>query len=157
MGVLLSVVDAGAATQQWTFESTNAFMRIVPDSKGGCAIIVGQITGPPYPGKLLWFDRAGVIKYQTGISNIQYGTAIECTEKRLVFIDQRPDPEVNLVDETGTVTKIPSAAGTVNAASGGTIPFVFLRNAVVDDKKGFFLVISTTNGVTNTLVRYNNK
>jgi len=126
-------------TEQWTFGSTNSIMRIVPDSKGGCAIIVGQMTGPPYPGRLIWFDREGGIKYQTGISNIQYGAAIECTEKQLVFIDNRPDPEVRLVDETGTETKIPSAAGTVNTASVGTIPFVLLRNDVVDDKKGFFL------------------
>jgi len=61
------------------------------------------------------------------------------------------------VDETGTETKIPSAAGTVNTASVGTIPFVLLRNDVVDDKKGFFLVISTTDGTTNTLIRYSNK
>ena len=146
-----------AVTPDWTYESTNAVFQIVPDGKGGCAVVLAWLLGPPQGGQLLWFDSDGTVRYQTGLSNILAGTVIDCSDKRLMFADTRPSAAVYLVDEKGTVTKVPSPPGSVNQVMQASFPIVIYQNDAIYDKKGFFLVEAATNQTSATLIRYTNK
>lgn len=153
----ISIQPARALTQAWTYDSTNMIIQLIIDGKGGCAATYVNLNSTNYLGSLIWLDREGTVRYQTVLSNALYGGIVECTDKHLLYTDRRPDPGVFLVDDTGTATKVPAAAGTVNTTSGGTIPVTLLMNDMINDKKGFFLVSTSTNETSSTLIRYNNK
>jgi hypothetical protein len=154
---ILAARPARAVTQAWTFDSSNMIVQLIIDDKGGCAATYANVNSTNYLGSLIWFDREGTIRYQVGLSNAFYGGIVECTDKHLLYTDWRPDPGVYHVDDTGTATKVPAAAGTVNTTSGGTIPVTFLLDDMINDKKGFFLISTSTNETSTTLIRYNYK
>ena len=161
--VILGVTCSSAAgvlavTPAWSYETTNAIFQVVPDGKGGCAVVtVAVMIGPVISGRLLWLDRDGRLRYQTGLSNIYAGIVADCTSSRLIFADTRPDQAVYVVDESGTVTTVPAEPGTINRVTSTKLPFGFYRNDMIYDRKGFFVVEVTTNQSLFTLIRYSNK
>ena len=150
-------VAVQAVTPDWTYESTNAVFQVVPDGKGGCAVVLAWLLGPPQGGRLLWFDSDGTVRYQAGLSNILGGAVIDCTDKQLIFADARPAAAVYLVDDKGAIAKVPSPPGSVNKVGISSFPIAIYRNDVVYDKKGFFVVEAATNQTSSTLIRYTNK
>ncbi len=153
--VLSFSFSAKAATEDWTFDSLSNIFQIVSDGKGGCAMIhnTNSLVSP----KLVWLDKSGQEIYQTTLSNIQVSTIMQCTPKQLLFSDHRSTPVFIQVDDQGVETIVPSSAGKYNMLPGLEVIPVPTINNKLDDKKGFFLVRSSTNGNATKLIRYKNK
>ena len=106
--------------------------------------------------ELIWLDKKGTLIYQTTLSNIVSSTIIDCTPKQLLFADYRSGPVFIQVDNKGVETIVPSSAGKYNMLPGVELIPVPVINSRIDDKKGYFLVRSSTNENAATLIRYKN-
>lgn len=150
--VTLCRAPAQAATQQWTYGVTNNIVQVFADGKGGCAIATYNMTGR---GEIIWLDRNGAPRFAVGVSNINAGLVLECTDALLVYTDTPTGPSNNVVyvvDSSGAATALPAAANTVNKSPGQG--FVRQRS---DDAKGFFAVNVISNDYSYSLVRYSSK
>ncbi len=147
--------SANAASEDWTYDGLSNIFQVVADGKGGCAIV--RSTNSIDNSELVWLDKKGQQIYQTTISNCIRNSIINCSSKQLLFTDFRPTPVFIQVDNNGTESVVPSPAGKYNMLPAtGTTPLAVI-NTKIDDKKGFFLVRSSTNQNGATLIRYKNK
>jgi len=147
----LLALCALAATEEWRFEGTNDIFQITSDGKGGCAVTrITGVLGPAPTGDVLWFDRKGQLVYQGGISNLLGGGIAVCTRDNLVYGDVRDTNIVVHVNADGAATILPASAGTINH-----LPWRYFYNGShVNDKKGYFVVVTETNANEVALVRY---
>ncbi len=152
--VFLLSFSANAATEDWTYDGLSNIFQIVADGKGGCAMT--RSTNSVENFELIWLDKTGTLIYQTTLSNIVSSTIIDCTPKQLLFADYRSRPVFIQVDNKGVETIVPSSAGKYNMLPGVELIPVPVINSRIDDKKGYFLVRSSTNQNSATLIRYKN-
>ncbi len=152
---LLFSFPINAATEDWSYDGLSNIFQVVTDGKGGCAMT--RSTNSLDNIELVWLDKTGALIYQTTISNYIISAIIDCTPTQLLFSDYRSHPVFIQVDENGVETIVPSPAGKFNMLPGtGSTRFPVI-NTRLNDRKGFFLVRSSTNDTGATLIRYKNK
>ncbi len=152
---LLFSFSIKAATEDWSYDGLSNIFQVVIDGKGGCAMT--RSTNSLDNIELVWLDKTGALIYQTTITNFVISTIIDCTPKQLLFSDYRPHPVFIQVDNQGVETIVPSPAGKYNMLPGAGAMHFPIINTKLNDRKGFFLVRSSTNDTGATLIRYKNK
>ena len=148
--LLLCLCPVRAATEQWSYPTSNYVFQIYADGKGGCAFIQA---GVPPVAELVWLDKKGTLIGQTVVSNVSAGGIVECSKKHVVFADQWAGTIVLQWDAGGTPSQAPAAAGTYNSV----LSFVPLPRDVSTDAKGFFAVRTNITTGAGAIVRYSYK
>jgi len=146
-----------AATEQWRYDGWSIVYQVAADGTGGCAIYRISTNGTT---SVVWLDKDGQEKYDRVmtqgpvISPIMY-----CNKKNGIAFSATEGSGTNqvvsmiLVDKklNETVTTVPGKnimPGSYPYGSGAT---------AATDKKGFFVIELSRNGVGATVVRYTYK
>jgi hypothetical protein len=146
-----------AATEQWRYDGWHIVYQVAADGTGGCAVYRVTTNGS---ASIVWLDKNGQAKYDRVSEQVPLlNPIIYCNKKNGLAFAAVTGSSTNKV--MGLILVDKKLNESVMTAPGkhlmpGSYPYGSTGTSTTD-KKGFFAVEMSTNGVGATLIRYTYK